>query len=514
MNYFRAGLLFAAPLAILLNTTGARSYYVSAGGDDSNPGTLERPWCSIEKVNAMRFTPGDSILFHAGDSFHGNLVLDERSRSSVRRPITIGSYGASRATIAAGTGTAVLVKNLGGIVVRDLVVQGAGAARNRGAGIDIRNTGAVAVRLEFVRVESVDASGFRWAGIYVGGGSNSSAAPGSVTQSGFRDVRIAYCVSHHNLYYGIHVSGPFDMYPSTYANADVTVSDSVAHHNSGDPFYTDNHSGSGILVENTDGGVIERCVAYENGGSNGGLTGGPVGIWAHNANRIAIQSSISFRNRTKGSADGGGFDFDGGVSNSLMQYNLSFENDGPGYLVWNYQYAPRPLQHIVIRYNISSGDARRHAYGGIHIGGDGAPLRDIEVYHNTVVVDPACRGARGAWVGGVRHERIRFWNNLLVATGPALLVDISAVQNDVVFQGNAYRTQRGPFAVLDHSKTFAGLDRWRTSTGQEMQEGQARAMYAGPRPRATPWGPTISGAAPGPASEARIRERSGHETPD
>jgi len=182
--------------------------------------------------------------------------------------------------------------------------------------------------------------------------------------------------------------------------------------------------------------------------------------------------------------------------------------------VWNYQYAPRPLQHIVIRYNISSGDARRHAYGGIHIGGDGEPLRDIEVYRNTVVVDPACRGARGAWVGGVRHERIRFWNNLLVATGPALLVDISAVQNDVVFQGNAYRTQRGPFAVLDHSKTFAGLDRWRTSTGQEMQEGQARGMYAGPRPRAAPWGPTISGAAPGPASEARIRERSGHETPD
>src|SRR5450432_3949028 len=456
MNYFRAGLLIAASLAILPNTTGARAYYVSAGGDDSNPGTLERPWCSIEKVNAMRFTPGDSILFHTGDSFHGNLVLDERSRSSVRRPITIGSYGASRATIAAGTGTAVLVKNLGGIVVRDLVVQGAGAARNRGAGIDIRNTGAVAVRLEFVRVESVDASGFRWAGIYVGGGSNSSAAPGSVTQSGFRDVRIAYCVSHHNLYYGIHVSGPFDMYPSTYANADVTVSDSVAHHNSGDPFYTDNHSGSGILVENTDGGVIERCVAYENGGSNGGLTGGPVGIWAHNANRIVIQRCTSYRNRTKGSADGGGFDFDGGVSNSIMQYNLSFENDGPGYLVWNYPYAARALEHIVIRYNISSGDARRHAYGGIHVGGD-RPLRDIEVYHNTVAANRAYREARAAWVGGPAHERIRFWNNLLLATGPAVLVEISAGQNDVVFRGNAYWALGRSFKVLDHGSTFASL---------------------------------------------------------
>ena len=485
-NYFRAGLLVAASLAILPNSAGARAYYVSAAGDDSHPGTLERPWRSIEKVNAMRFTPGDKILFHAGDSFHGNLVLDEHSRTSARRPITIGSYGTSRATIAAGTGTAILVKNLGGIVVRDLLVLGAGASQNQGAGIDIRNTGAVAFRLDFVRVESVDASGFRWAGIYVGGGSNSSAAPGAVPQSGFRDVRIAHCVAHHNLYYGIHVSGPFDMYPSAYANADVTVSDSVAHHNSGDPFYTDNHSGSGILLENTDGGVIERCVAYENGGSNGGLTGGPVGIWAHNANRIVIQSSTSYRNRTKGSADGGGFDFDGGVSNSLMQYNVSFENDGPGYLVWNYRYAPRLLQHIVIRDNISRGDARRHIYGGIHIGGDGEPLRDIEVYRNTVVTDPASRGARGAWVGGARHERIRFWNNLLVATGPALLVDISAGQNDVVFQDNAYQTPHGPFAVLDHGKTFASLDRWRASTGQEVPEGQARAMYVGARPRTAP----------------------------
>lgn len=505
MNRLSTGILIAASLIPLPRSEGTRDYYLSANGDDRNPGSREQPWRSIEKVNAMRFGPGDSLLFHAGDTFAGNLVLDQRSHTSSHRPIMISSYGPSRATIAAGGGTAILVKNLGGIVIRDLVVLGSGASWNQGSGIDIRNDGAVSPRLEFVRVESVEASGFRWAGIYVGGPTGPSVSSGHVAQSGFRNVQITNCAAHHNLYYGIHVGGPFDMHASTYSNEGVTVSNSVAYSNTGDPLYTKNHSGSGILVENTDDGTIERCVAYENGGNNGSHTGGPVGIWAHNANRIVIQSSTSYRNRTKGLADGGGFDFDGGVSNSTMQYNLSFDNDGPGYLVWNYAYAPRLLQHIVIRYNISSGDARRHVYGGIHIGSTGPALRDVEVYHNTVVTRPD-REVRAAWVGGPSHERIRFWNNLMVTTGRALLVEADASQNDVMFQGNAYWARTGPFAVLDHGKMFSALDQWRTS-GQEMWAGTACGRYGDPGlvdDLATP----ISAPSPGPAGWYRLRPNS------
>jgi len=69
---------------------------------------------------------------------------------------------------------------------------------------------------------------------------------------------------------------------------------------------------------------------YDNGIENTWIRGGGVGIWAWDSNDIVIQHNIAHHNRT-GSYDGGGFDLDGGVSNSIMHYNLSYENDGSGY---------------------------------------------------------------------------------------------------------------------------------------------------------------------------------------
>ena len=51
-------------------------YYVSLFGDDSNVGTSETyPWRSIERVNAAQLLPGDSVRFHANQTFVGNLYL-------------------------------------------------------------------------------------------------------------------------------------------------------------------------------------------------------------------------------------------------------------------------------------------------------------------------------------------------------------------------------------------------------------------------------------------------------
>src|SRR5262249_27200436 len=110
---------------------------------------------------------------------------------------------------------------------------------------------------------------------------------------------------------------------------------------------------------------------------------------AHNATRITIQYCKAYKNRTGGAADGGGFDFDGGVSHSVMQYNWSRDNDGPGYMIWNYAHANRPITDNVIRYNVSDRDARRHAYGAIHLGTAGEPLRGILVHDNTVYMRPS-----------------------------------------------------------------------------------------------------------------------------
>ena len=57
---------------------------------------------------------------------------------------------------------------------------------------------------------------------------------------------------------------------------------------------------------------------------------GPVGIWGYESDRLTIQYCFSHDNKTSPEGlDGGGFDFDGGITNSLMQYNLAMNNEEP-----------------------------------------------------------------------------------------------------------------------------------------------------------------------------------------
>src|SRR3989442_6176876 len=283
----------------------AVDYYVSHRGNDSNPGTAKRPWRSLSRVNAATLRPGDRVLLEGGHTFDGNLVFDERSSANPQQPITIGSFRKGRAVIHAGLGTGILVRNLGGVVIRDLIVAGDDASKNQGFGIEVLNERGTA-RLDFIRIENVDASQFRWAGIYVGGAptimQSFEALPGS--RYGFRDVQISHSTVHHNMYSGILISGPWNKVPGGYANEDVTIRDSVVHDNFGDPHYI-HHSCDGILLDDTDGGLIERCTAYHNGGADESSKGGPVGIWADAANRIKIQFCESYANHTGGKHEGG-----------------------------------------------------------------------------------------------------------------------------------------------------------------------------------------------------------------
>ena len=497
------GLVFVI-LSASIDASGApqaqgSTYFVSPRGDDSHPGSEARPWRTIAQVNRHRLAAGDTVLFEGGQIFEGPLLLDDRAAADPSRPVVIGSYGNGRAVIHAGFGTAILVWNVGGVTLRDLEVRGDDAGVSRGYGIEVLNERGTA-RLDTISLENITASGFHWAGIYVGGVPSVPGAtpppPGS--RYGFRDVRISHCTAHDNMYYGIWVSGPWWSGKTTgYANQNVTISDSMAYDNPGDPAYEDNHSGNGILLDDTDGGLIDHCAAWHNGAANGSTQGGPVGIWTDESNRVTIQFCESYNNRTGGAADGGGFDLDGGVTNSALQYNYSHGNDGAGYLVWSYGGAVHPLAHNVIRYNISENDGRKHRYGGIHIGTSGGVVEGIEVYNNTVFMT-AGDGAqtRDIWVGGSEpNKQIKFWNNELISDGGPPLVEVEPRQ-DVSFQGNAYWATAGKFVVVDGGATYASLDQWRAAAGQERLRNEATGIALDPRLTAMNSGETMSGTRP------------------
>jgi hypothetical protein len=446
----------------LENRTLLSSYFLSAAGNDANSGAADAPWASLGRVNAANLNPGDSVSLRGGDTFNGTLLFDALDDGTPAAPIRVGSYGTGRATISAGGGDGISALNTSGFEITDLNVVGSGTqAPQQASGIEFETNLPGNVKLPYLRVRNVDVGGFGKYGITIGGSNG---------KSGFADVRVEYVSVHDNTLGGIETHGVFSSAATGYANSNVYVGHAEVYHN---PGYANspNHSGDGIVLSDADGVVIERSEAYENGARNTHV-GGPVGIWVWDVNNALIQNNESHHNRTASTADGGGFDFDGGVTNSVMQYNYSHDNAGPGYGVYQFKGA-RPLNNLTVRYNLSANDARKNGYGSIDFwNGNGSNgVRNVDVYNNTVYLTPAPGFAPKAlrFTTGTTDVTIR--NNIFQTTGGVQLADVQAKQTNLQIQGNDYWTTGGAFSLKVFSKTYSSFSAYVAGTGHEKLNG-------------------------------------------
>lgn len=370
MNLNCFGLPLTLPLlaaAILLFTPSsalAADYYLSPNGNDANDGHSQAAaWKTIDKLNQTTLAAGDRILFCDGGTFLGSLALTPAETGTPEKPIVIESIGPTRATIISDGKSAIWAKG-GGIVIRDLVLKGTAtkAQKDGGDGISFDLAGKPGVAHPYVRIDSVEVSGFGDDGISIGGWDDSG--------EGYKDVRITRCICHDNYGSGISTSGK--PYGKTYPNSDVTLSDCVAY---------DNKGGSGIVVDGVDGGRVEYCRAYGNIGKGG------VGIWTWSANHVTIDHCISYGQKTLG-GDGDGFDLDGGSEDCVIKYCLSYENDGCGFMHCDYPYAP-PTKNNLIRYCISIDDGAGHENSpGIGICTWGSGVDDCVLEGNLAIALP------------------------------------------------------------------------------------------------------------------------------
>ena len=180
--------------------------------------------------------------------------------------------------------------------------------------------------------------------------------------------------------------------------------------------------GSGIVIAEVDSGVIEHCVAHDNGTGNSAC-GGPVGIWAWDANNVTIQFCESYHNSSGTGCDGGGFDFDGGETNSIMQYNYAHDNAGYGYESGQFGYA-RPMFNNVIRYNISENDGQISGGGLSLFKGDPSTMTGATFYPNTVYLSPAVTNISNPYGFNIvlwdsPMDSVQVYNNIFQTTGPA-----------------------------------------------------------------------------------------------
>lgn len=454
--------LILLPLLVGLQSASATDYYVSNSGSDGNNGlSPATAWATLSKIQNTNFHPGDRILLDANSTFSGMLYLDNYDAGTASNPVTVTSYGSGRATIAAGSGMAVFIYNAAGINISNIRVVGSGYPNNNVSGILYYMQMGGGVKLDTVKIDSVEATGFGQFGIEVMGW--------SASKSGYKNVSITNAVSHDNGSGGIGVLGYWDPNSTQYSHQNVYIGHCTAYNNAGIAGTTQS-SGNGITISDISGGTIERSLSYNNGANNT-ANGGPMGIVAWDSNAITIQYNESYSNHTNSVTDGGGFDLDGGTTNSVMQYNYSHENDGAGYSFAEFGGA-RPYYNNTVRYNISQNDGRKYASTGIVVWSGGPALSNSEIYNNTVFMtpNPLRNTAALALLSGTTNTHIR--NNIVLAYNNAWAVWAEPGQSGLIIADNDYWTSGGWLLLGVNNGYYYDLPSFRAGTGLEQLNGQ------------------------------------------
>ena len=432
-----------------------RDYYISPSGDDrAGDGGVDRPFATLQAVNNLALNPGDRVLLQGGATFTGGILLDEQDGGAPDQPVVIGSYGQGRATIDAGEGSAILVRGVSGLVIRDLRLISSAPGLNQGCGVEAERLSGRR-RARGLWLDNLESRGFGREGISVCGRG----------AAGFETVRISNCIAVENRHGGIFVQG--DGSEDGFSHRDIAIQRCIASDNPGDPAARMmNRSGSGIYLSGVDNGLVDQCLASGNGAQSRGRRGGAMGIWASHASGIVIQRCRSVKNRTAGDYDGGGFGLDGGVSKSVLRYNHSAENDGSGYGIFQFQGAS-PNQDNLVHHNVSLNDGRRNGYAAVHVWNGGNGIRRLGVLNNTLVIGQEAQSANAAvWLQSATVDA-RFQNNLVIAAGRGLLMDVAPGQAGLSMSGNAYVPLGVSPAVYFEGRSFNTLRELQLGTGQE-----------------------------------------------
>jgi Right handed beta helix region len=430
-----------------VNTHSDGGYYVSAqSGDDTNPGTQKKPLKSITELNLRLQKKVENIFLQGRQVYEGTLVLKGFNANRLD-PVKISSWGDGRAVINGGNAEAIKIDSCHNISISDLDLRGNG--RKEGS----KTNGLSISHSSNCNIVFVTASGFQKSGVDLYDCSDSEVEKVLASDNGF-------C--------GINIMGS-----ARKQSHKIIVRDCKAENNPGDPTNLDNHSGNGILVGVSDSVTIDHCSATGNGWDMPRQGNGPVGIWTWESDHVTIQYCISYRNKTsKNAKDGGGYDLDGGVTNSLIQYCLSYENQGSGYGLFQYAGASA-WSHNIIRYCVSINDAQTTAgAGSIFLwngSNDSNQLTDCMIYNNVIYNS---RGPIISFETSSAHKNFIFCNNIFLGTDSPII----GYMKDSKFIGNDWWNINGSNKFMD----YPGLAEWAKEAGQEMINGHFAGIQKNP----------------------------------
>lgn len=444
----------------------ARTYYVSPSGNDTADGwTKKTAWRTLERASQQQFIAGDRLLLEGGVEHPGSIALDPTNCAG---NFEIGSYGGARAIIDAGNHSGIVVKNLNDIKISALVIRGNGGTTDNDDLLTLKHGILIMSQADPPSTERIRYSNFRIDRVEVSNFEGNGVEIYSFTGTGLGKVRVSNVVVHDNAREGITV-GADDIWERP--NEDIYIGHSLAYHNHGTPGLW-HHTGSGIVIGGTTRGMIEYSEQYENGDlSDPYYTGGPVGIWAWSSDHVTIQFNKSHHMGT-GNWDGGGYDFDIITSNSVMQYNVSWDNQGYGYQLYEGGWGLHSGN--TVRCNVSLNDVKGPPNGqGAFVGAFG--LVDESFDHNLAYVENAGSDEKifqlGAWYG----DNVRFHDNVILAgpdTSPFLLDpncwDTTCSGTNLQMFGNTYLFANDPLPFWWDATQYQSIADWQAATGLDL----------------------------------------------
>lgn len=389
-----------APLPNPTRSGTGFTYYVSPKGKDSNSGTSAgAPWQSMAKVNAFKFGAGSSVLFEGGQSFTGCLTFSFRniSSSSTSNPFTVSSYGTGRATLLSncpgsnngGNGpksALVTIDGVSGFVLENLILMGSG--NNTQFGIVLQNSNA-SLTADTITVQNNDISGFTTtaaldysAEIFLTGYSMLGVC-GALNR-----VKILNNTLHGA--YGVNSNDDngIDGYSCSGNLTNIIYSGNTIYDIGGRAKALGGVSGNGIIANGVRGATAEYNVVHDVGG-NANTCGGPAGLWAYASDRVIIQHNEVYNVRPtgpvpSGACDWDGFDLDGNVTNSIVQYNYAHDNYGGGIITCaacaSGDWGPNTIRYNVLQNNDTSGNGY---YGEIVASSKVSGRYVLNIYNNT-----------------------------------------------------------------------------------------------------------------------------------
>lgn len=480
LDYYNGWEVAYAQLSWSANS-GYREFYVSPSGNDNNDGrTPATAWSSPFKVVLSTFQPGDRILFEGGKTFNGLIYLDANDRGTASHPIVVTSYGTGRATLQPGTLVGLLAYNTSGIEVSNInFVGGPGNVQD---GIQFYTDLPGNAKLPHIRIDSVEVSGFGSAGISI----FSSGGTG-----GYDDVRITNVLSHDNVMAGMWMGGYLAPAFAGYSHHNLYVGNCKFYNNTGTTnLWLD--TGFGIFLASTDGAVIEHNAIYNNGEKTFFLGAGPMGIMTMESNNLVVQSNEVHHTRSSGS-DGGGIAFDGGVTNSVMQYNYIHDNDGSGITLAQYYPVRVNFSNNTVRYNISQNDGRKSiSWAGIVIAG---PAQNTQIYNNTIYGVENTIGIYGALLITGQTTNLNIRNNVFITaggTGGMQQASVAGGQVSMALQNNAYWGSGSRLNLNWNSQNATTLADFRRISGQETFNGVPVGIETDPQLTAPGTGPSFN----------------------